>query len=421
MESRIRMTLSGWIGMFDRIYFESQNYDKYDIQINGRLGESITSLQDAAVRSGEIDATCEKWLPKVFAWYCSLVRVLNIEKLEDEVWRKFPYICPFCSSSTCECESLSDPEMLDQGRLSAAAERNSSKRPGDLKDWQELFDEVYDQSSSGLLPVLGEQSYERRLERACLKLHEERTELAEAIRLKAFFPSHVVNESVDLFAAICGFANVISTNYDGNLDLGELVWNRYPDRCDTCSERICICRETALEARLSNEGIHIFEQRDALTELLNREKYDSDRASFFRQNSPPVAEIFFDIDDFKSINDQSKAGHDQGDAVLEEVARRAKKAIPERGQLYRFGGDEFAILVDGDTNDEIVQVARDVVESVSRESFESLSEEESPFEVELSVGVAIASDEESASDLHQRADKLMYEAKESDEEIRTCL
>lgn len=88
------------------------------------------------------------------------------------------------------------------------------------------------------------------------------------------------------------------------------------------------------------------ELRDHLTKLLSREAFDSAlKASMdeARRQNQPVSLILGDIDHFKNVNDTH--GHQTGDAVLREVASRLEKVTEGKGKVYRYGGEEIAIVL----------------------------------------------------------------------------
>jgi diguanylate cyclase (GGDEF)-like protein len=97
------------------------------------------------------------------------------------------------------------------------------------------------------------------------------------------------------------------------------------------------------EQRLTHQARH-----DALTGLPNRphllERLDAAIARARAPDGMPFAVLFIDLDRFKLINDS--IGHAAGDEMLVEVGRRISKVVGDRGVVARFGGDEFALLVD---------------------------------------------------------------------------
>jgi diguanylate cyclase (GGDEF)-like protein len=115
--------------------------------------------------------------------------------------------------------------------------------------------------------------------------------------------------------------------------------------------------------------------------------------------------LFFDVDDFKLVNDE--LGHATGDALLVEVANRLAAALRPGDTAARVGGDEFAVLLEDTDADEAVQVAERVVGLFA-----------SPFTVgerrvvaQASVGGAVADGVVTADLLMRNADIAMYEAK----------
>ncbi len=80
-------------------------------------------------------------------------------------------------------------------------------------------------------------------------------------------------------------------------------------------------------------------QVDALTEMMNRSAYDRR----VKSEKKRVGILFFDVNDFKSIND--KYGHQFGDESLVQVAKALRKAYGKYGYCYRIGGDEFCVIL----------------------------------------------------------------------------
>ena len=151
---------------------------------------------------------------------------------------------------------------------------------------------------------------------------------------------------------------------------------------------------------------------DSLTGLANRtlfhERLDKgiDRA---RQSGESLAVFYIDLDGFKPINDTF--GHDTGDVVLRDVARRLQEAIRDSDMAARLGGDEFALIVAGLTRSENAdRVAQKILECL-RQPY-SLDGHE--VHISASIGIALyPRDGEYGSDLLQKADEAMYRSKYS--------
>ena len=104
-----------------------------------------------------------------------------------------------------------------------------------------------------------------------------------------------------------------------------------------------VTQRKQLEARLTHEAFH-----DALTGLPNRSLF-RDRLEHAVAVRPPNADVclvmlFLDLDDFKAVNDS--LGHEAGDQLLQVVAQRLREQIRTADTVARFGGDEFAILME---------------------------------------------------------------------------
>jgi diguanylate cyclase (GGDEF)-like protein len=99
-----------------------------------------------------------------------------------------------------------------------------------------------------------------------------------------------------------------------------------------------------LKARLTEaEGLA---DRDGLTPLLNRRAFQRELSrirTFAARYGSPASLVFFDLDDFKSVND--RFGHAAGDAALKTVAERLTANVRESDIVARIGGDEFAVIL----------------------------------------------------------------------------
>jgi len=145
---------------------------------------------------------------------------------------------------------------------------------------------------------------------------------------------------------------------------------------------------------------------DALTGLPNRAFFHERLLHTVAVRQHPPEEtglLFIDLDDFKDVND--RWGHDVGDQVLAEVARRIEESVRAGDVAARIGGDEFALVLTGGVEPTEV---REVAERLLREISRPVEIAASPLFVTASVGIALGSD---ATTMLKEADVAMYRAK----------
>jgi diguanylate cyclase (GGDEF)-like protein len=149
---------------------------------------------------------------------------------------------------------------------------------------------------------------------------------------------------------------------------------------------------------------------DTLTNLPNRVLLH-DRLSQAiikaKRNQTKFALLFVDLDHFKEVNDTY--GHEAGDSVLIEVAKRLKNSVRESDTVSRLSGDEFLIILEEfDTEAHIAIIAEDIVHNLRQTIY--FKQEE--LLVTCSVGVSIYPDDSQDADtLIKYADQAMYKAK----------
>ena len=142
---------------------------------------------------------------------------------------------------------------------------------------------------------------------------------------------------------------------------------------------------------------------DDLTGVGNRRRLDRDLAIEASNGDTPVAVIMVDVDHFKRINDEH--GHDAGDQVLRAVADVLRREVRTGDVVYRYGGEEFCVLLAQTNTTEAGQVAERIRFSVSRMA---LAVEEP---LTVSIGVALGKGAHVAQTM-LRADEALFKSKD---------
>ena len=149
---------------------------------------------------------------------------------------------------------------------------------------------------------------------------------------------------------------------------------------------------------------------DALTGLTNRrcllECLENELVRTKRYGGS-LSLIMFDIDHFKHVNDTY--GHSAGDSVLREIARQTKLILRKADIAARYGGEEFVILLPETELAGAVLIANRLIQIIAESTVRQ--EARHSIAVTVSIGVAMISPNEIATDLLNRADQAMYRAK----------
>lgn len=155
---------------------------------------------------------------------------------------------------------------------------------------------------------------------------------------------------------------------------------------------------------------------DSLTGLPNREAYSErvhDEMLRWQRYQRPLCLAVLDIDFFKKINDSY--GHHTGDKVLKAISRSVAKRLREVDFIARFGGEEFVILLPETSADNALSMLNRTRERLAKTYMRSKSStgEEAKFTVTVSIGIAEFGDGDTAESVFERADKALYDAKET--------
>ena len=201
--------------------------------------------------------------------------------------------------------------------------------------------------------------------------------------------------------------------HDGHV-VGALAVSRPGDSPFTAHDQEALARLAPLvAAALHTAGRHQDSAElalvDGLTALGNRRRLERDLPTALAAGSGPVAFVMVDVDHFKVYNDTN--GHVAGDEALRRVADALRTAVREGDVVYRYGGEEFCVLLPDTTSEEAEAVCERLRIAVRDTPFPG--EERQPSgKVTVSVGVALAQGAD-VEVLKTRADEALYEAKRS--------
>ncbi|MBY6032647.1 sensor domain-containing diguanylate cyclase [Marinobacter daepoensis] len=186
--------------------------------------------------------------------------------------------------------------------------------------------------------------------------------------------------------------------------------NAAPLSDDAGAEGVVISFQDFSEIKNYQDEIQRLAYQDTLTGLPNRRVLDERLAlalGMSDRHDRCLALMFLDLDHFKAVNDTY--GHDAGDQLLKEIARRISTCVRKTDTVVRMGGDEFIILLQEVAGPESAErVAAKILEVVA----EPVVLTEGKARVGVSIGIAIAEGQTvTPEQLMEQADSAMYEAK----------
>lgn len=168
------------------------------------------------------------------------------------------------------------------------------------------------------------------------------------------------------------------------------------------------------------EQLQTLATTDGLTKLFNSRHFynqltlEVDRS--IRYN-PPLSLLLLDIDHFKEYNDSF--GHLEGDKVLVRLAQIIESCLRKLDTAYRYGGEEFTVILPETTGDEAETVAYRIKNAVEEEKFHPRADGDKT--VTVSIGVTQYRPTENISVFVKRADTAMYQSKDEGRNRVTAL
>ncbi|MDB5979691.1 MAG: hypothetical protein JWQ69_706 [Pseudomonas sp.] len=194
--------------------------------------------------------------------------------------------------------------------------------------------------------------------------------------------------------------------------LGELVFQRSQRFCEqelAQLESLLVCLLFPLRNALMYRAATQNAMRDPLTGTGNRMAMDqtlSRETELARRHKHPLSLLMLDIDHFKRVNDVH--GHPMGDEVLKAVADSIKAQLRNVDMVFRFGGEEFLIVLSNTSREAAALVGERLRHAALRLTY---PKPENPIALTVSLGCATLLPAESADSLLRRADSALYVAK----------
>lgn len=174
-------------------------------------------------------------------------------------------------------------------------------------------------------------------------------------------------------------------------------------------------KELIGEIQAANEKLEFLTNRDPLTGVFNRRYVDAylhDALGECAENGSTMSVMMFDLDFFKRINDTY--GHSFGDYVLKQVAETVDNKLRASDVFARYGGEEFIAVLQGDTVDAAAMIAERLREAVRDIPLRH------NVQITISIGIAHLQPGDEMQSLVDRADKMLYQAKEQGRDRVCC-
>jgi two-component system cell cycle response regulator len=181
----------------------------------------------------------------------------------------------------------------------------------------------------------------------------------------------------------------------------------------------CRSRQAVAALRVSEQKFKEMSITDELTGLYNSRHFFSRLQAEIKRTDRyghPLTLLILDLDNFKQYNDTF--GHLSGDKVLAEAGNIIRNSIRSTDSAYRYGGEEFAVILPESSGQESLYIAERIRQSIESEALSDHKKD--GLRVTVSIGVAQYVPEEEISTFIKRADGKMYAAKNAGKNRICC-
>jgi len=206
---------------------------------------------------------------------------------------------------------------------------------------------------------------------------------------------------------------MVQDEVQGIIHLDSLEKDAFDEEDKQFVEQLAEAIAIAMERALEHSKVKTLSVEDGLTGCYNRRKLDQDvdaeinRSRRYQKN---FSILMIDIDWFKKYNDHH--GHGRGDELLTDIVTLFKNSIRNSDEVYRYGGEEFAILLPETDRQQAAVVAGKLNRLVEVTPFEGEEESQPEKKVTISVGLATYPwDGNNRDELYKSSDTRLYEAK----------
>ncbi|SOC38434.1 diguanylate cyclase [Rhizobium subbaraonis] len=231
-------------------------------------------------------------------------------------------------------------------------------------------------------------------------LKQEQTSLESYNRILDETYSRISNKNTTSTEIIRSAIDVLSDATGDSISQGR---NMVENVTQTSLEMAVVRRELDEYKRIAHT--------DSLTQLSNRRAFDDKLAAIYDNAMllNVTALVLADIDHFKKINDTY--GHPVGDKILASVGSIIRASLRKDIFIARTGGEEFAMIIEGNSQDEVMTIAERVRIALEHTPFKNSKTGVNYGPITISIGLCMAADAEAPAELYSKADIALYCAK----------